>query len=228
MPTLERSLTAQPCSSVSWKQNGYYAAQDFCVREFIKTESATAMQRAFRLRFNIQPPMRKNICRWNHQFEQIVCVKAKAPADHVYQRRVWDELKRVLSVAHASQTVERAENLEYHNQLSGVCWGAVYSSIESIFLNHPIYIYIYIVCVCVCVCVSLRRSRNWYVTNDTARCCELLKQEILNFYQLKNFTNTAEQYKHNFYGYNDEVIMTCHKYDANCNPNQVLFKSCCA
>jgi hypothetical protein len=26
----------------------------FCVREFIKTESATAVQRAFRLRFNIQ------------------------------------------------------------------------------------------------------------------------------------------------------------------------------
>jgi len=46
----------------------------FCVREFIKTESATAVQRAFRLRFNIQPPMRKSICRWNHQFEQIDCL----------------------------------------------------------------------------------------------------------------------------------------------------------
>jgi len=30
----------------------------FCVREFIKTESATAVKRAFRLRFNIQPPTR--------------------------------------------------------------------------------------------------------------------------------------------------------------------------
>jgi len=39
----------------------------FCVREFIKT----AVQRAFRLRFNIQPPTRKSICRWNHQFEQM-------------------------------------------------------------------------------------------------------------------------------------------------------------
>jgi len=28
----------------------------FCVREFIKTELATAVQRAFRLRFNIQSP----------------------------------------------------------------------------------------------------------------------------------------------------------------------------
>ena len=46
----------------------------FCVREFIKTESPTAVQRAFRLRFNIQPPKRKRICRWNHQFEQIGCL----------------------------------------------------------------------------------------------------------------------------------------------------------
>ena len=44
-----------------------------------------------------------------------------------------------LSVAHESQPVERVENLEYRNQLSGVCWGAVYYSIESIFLNHSIY-----------------------------------------------------------------------------------------
>ena len=45
-----------------------------CFREFIKTESATAVQRAFRLRFNIQPPTRKNICDWNHEFEQIGCM----------------------------------------------------------------------------------------------------------------------------------------------------------
>jgi len=46
----------------------------FFVREFIKTETATAVQRAFRLRFNIQPPTRKSICRWNHQFEQTDCL----------------------------------------------------------------------------------------------------------------------------------------------------------
>ena len=46
----------------------------FCVREFIKTEWATAVERAFRLCFNIQPPTRKSICRWNHQFEQIGCL----------------------------------------------------------------------------------------------------------------------------------------------------------
>ena len=46
----------------------------FCVLEFIKTESATAVQRAFRLRLNIQPSTRKSICRWKHQFEQIGCL----------------------------------------------------------------------------------------------------------------------------------------------------------
>jgi len=46
----------------------------FCVREFNKTESPTAVHRVFRLRFNIQPPTRKSICRWNHQFEQIGCL----------------------------------------------------------------------------------------------------------------------------------------------------------
>jgi len=46
----------------------------FCVREFIETESATAVQRAFRLRFNIQYPTRESICRWSHQFEQIGCL----------------------------------------------------------------------------------------------------------------------------------------------------------
>jgi len=46
----------------------------FCVLEFIKTEPPNAVHRAFRLRSNIQPPMRKSICRWNHQFEQIGCL----------------------------------------------------------------------------------------------------------------------------------------------------------
>ena len=46
----------------------------FCIREFIKTESATAVQHAFHLHFIIQPPTRKNMCRWNHEFEQIGCL----------------------------------------------------------------------------------------------------------------------------------------------------------
>ena len=40
----------------------------FGVCGFIKTESATAVQREFRLRFNIQPPTTQSICRWNCQF----------------------------------------------------------------------------------------------------------------------------------------------------------------
>jgi len=39
--------------------------QIFCVRGFIKTELATAVQRAFRLRFNIQPPTIKLHCDYN-------------------------------------------------------------------------------------------------------------------------------------------------------------------
>ena len=46
----------------------------FCACEFIKTESPTAVQRAFRLRFNIQHPTRKSICHLNHQFEQTGCL----------------------------------------------------------------------------------------------------------------------------------------------------------
>ena len=106
-----------------------------------------------------------------------VCVKAKAPADHVYQRRTWDEFKRVLSVAHASQPVERAENLEYRNKLSGVCWGAVYCSnhkdlrSESIFLNHP-------VCVCVCVAVTSYFTGNYFRKINRQRFERHVKQSI--------------------------------------------------
>jgi len=56
----------------------------------------------------------------------------------VSQRRTRDEFKRVLSVAHATQPVERTQSLEYRNQLSGVCWGAVYCSNESNF-DHPVH-----------------------------------------------------------------------------------------
>jgi len=65
-------------------------------------------------------------------------VHSAAPANHVYQRRIWDEFKTVLSVAHANKPVERAENVEYRNELSDMCWGTVYCSIESIILNHPV------------------------------------------------------------------------------------------
>jgi len=107
----------------------------FCVREFIKTESATAVRRAFRLRFKTQPPTRKTfVVGITSLSKYAVCVKAKAPADHVYQRKTWDEFKRILSVAQASQPEERADNLEYRNQLSDVCWGAIYCSSTVIYI----------------------------------------------------------------------------------------------
>ena len=37
----------------------------FCVRDFIKTESAIAVQHAFCFRFNIQPPKFKHRCEYN-------------------------------------------------------------------------------------------------------------------------------------------------------------------
>jgi len=54
----------------------------------------------------------------------------------------WKYIKIISFVSkmwRANLHVERAENLVYRNQLSGVCWGAVYCSIESIFFNHPAY-----------------------------------------------------------------------------------------
>ena len=60
-----------------------------CVREFIKT----AVQRAFRLSFNIQPPTRKSICRWNHQFEQIG--RPRVSEENVRRSRVPKVLERV-------------------------------------------------------------------------------------------------------------------------------------
>ena len=60
----------------------------FCVREFIKTESATAVQRAFIFvsTFNLQRG-RAFVVGITNLNKQAVCVKAKAQADHVYQRR---------------------------------------------------------------------------------------------------------------------------------------------
>ena len=63
----------------------------FCVR--------AAVQRAFRLRFNIQPPTTKSICRWNHQFEQIGCLckgkssgRPRVPEENV--RRIQESFER--------------------------------------------------------------------------------------------------------------------------------------
>ena len=105
----------------------------FCVLEFIKTQSATAVHRAFRLRFNSQPPTRKSICRWNHQFEQIGCLcKGKSSGrPNVSEENV----RRIQESSERSprKSTRRASRELGIPQPSGVCWGAVYCSIESIF-----------------------------------------------------------------------------------------------
>jgi len=135
---LDHSPSAQPCSSVIWEQNGYYAAKDvfaFVSSLKLSRRLLCSVHFVFVSTANLQRG-RAFVVGITNLSKEAVCVKAKAPADHVYHRRTWDEFKRVLSVAHTSQPVERAENLEYRNQLSGVCWGAVYCSIEAIFFNY--------------------------------------------------------------------------------------------
>jgi len=94
----------------------------FCVREFIKPESVTAVQRVFRLRFNIQPPTRKSICLLNDQFEQIGCLckgkssgRPRASEENV--RRIHGSFER----SPRKSTRKASRELEYRNQLSGVC-----------------------------------------------------------------------------------------------------------
>ena len=74
IPPPERSLLHSRAAASVESKMATMQHKIFCVREFIKTESATAVQRAFCLHFNIQPPTRKSICRWNHQFEQTGCL----------------------------------------------------------------------------------------------------------------------------------------------------------
>jgi len=71
----------------------------FCFREFIKTDSPTVVQRAFRLRFNIQPSTRKSVCRWTHEFEQIdrLCKGESSGRPSVSEenvRRIQDSFER--------------------------------------------------------------------------------------------------------------------------------------
>jgi len=74
----------------------------FWFRKLIKIESTTAVQFAFRLRFNIQSPTRKSICRYNHQFEQIDCLCKDKRSDRPRvsdenMRRIQESFERSLS-----------------------------------------------------------------------------------------------------------------------------------
>jgi len=110
----------------------------FCV-EFIKTESPTAVQCAFRLRFNIQPPMRKSVCHWNHQFEQIGCLckgkssgRPRVSEENV--RRIQDSFER--SPHKSTRRVSRELGMP-----QPTVWRVLRRRLlfESIFLNHPVY-----------------------------------------------------------------------------------------
>ena len=67
-------MHSRAAASVKHKMANIQHSFFSCIREFIKTQSPTAVHRAFRLRFNIQPSTKKSICGWNHQFEQIGCL----------------------------------------------------------------------------------------------------------------------------------------------------------
>jgi len=108
--------------------------KNFCVRKFIKTESATAVQRAFRFRFNIQPPTRKSICLWNHQCEQIGCLcKGKSSG----RPRVSEE-----NVRRMEENFERSprKSTRRASRELGIPQPSAMYSIESIFLHHPIFL----------------------------------------------------------------------------------------
>jgi len=106
----------------------------FCSHEFIKTESATAVHRAFHLRFNIQPP-RKSICRRNHQFEQIGCLcKGKSSG----RPRVSEENVRWIQESFERSprdSTRRASRELGIPQPSGMCLGTVYCSSHIIFVT---------------------------------------------------------------------------------------------
>jgi len=109
----------------------------FCVREFIKTELATAVQRAFRLRFNIHPPTRNSIYRWNHQFEQISCLcKGKSSG----RPRVSEEnVRRGCIVAICSQ-LTLLHGCALGERSSGGIWKFRTSSFKC-YVNHSYTMY---------------------------------------------------------------------------------------
>ena len=108
---LERSPSKQPCSNVSWEQNGYYAAQVFAFVSSLKQSRRLpcSVRFVFVSTFNLQRG-RTFVVGITNLSKYAVCVKAKAPAGHMYHR-TWDEFKRVLSVSHAKTTRRASREL---------------------------------------------------------------------------------------------------------------------
>jgi len=122
----------------------------FCVREFIKTEPATAVHRAFLLRFNIQPPTRLKISHWKHQFEQIGCLckgkssgRPRVSEENV--RRIQESFERSprKSTRRASRELGIPQLTVWRVLRRRVLFKPyrlqLVQLFESIFFNHPLY-----------------------------------------------------------------------------------------
>ena len=119
--TTARALDYRAAASVESKMANRQH-KIFCFREFIKTESATAVQRAFRLRFNIQPPTRKSICRKNHQFEQTgrLCKDKSSGRLHASEENV-RRIRKSFESSPRIKSTRRASRELGIPQPSGVC-----------------------------------------------------------------------------------------------------------
>jgi len=124
----------------------------FCVREFIKTESATAVQLAFRLCFNNQPQKRKGICRWNDQFEQIGCLcKGKNSCrPRVLEENMRRIKERFESSLGKSTSIANRELVIPQPNVWRVLRRRLLFNCVHFFESHTLC-----GCVCVCVCVHI-------------------------------------------------------------------------
>ena len=89
---LESSPSAQPCSSVGWEQNGYYEAQNF-LRSWVPLKLISRLPCSVRFVFVSTFSLQRGkafVVGITNLSKYAVCVKAKAPAGHMYQR-TWDE-----------------------------------------------------------------------------------------------------------------------------------------
>jgi len=103
-----------------------------------------AVQCVFHLRFNIQPPTRKSICHWNHQFEQIGCLcKGKSSG----RSRVSKENVRRI---HESFECSPCKSTHRANRELGILQPTVWCVLRCrllFFLNHPVLLRnIFIIC----------------------------------------------------------------------------------
>jgi len=137
IPPLERSPSAQPCSSVIWRQNGCYAAHDFF--SFVSSLKLSrrllcSVRFFFVSTFNLQ----RGSAFVDGITEQIGCLRkgkssGRPRVSEEKVRRIEESFERS-----PRKSTRRASRELGIPQPTGVCWGAVYCSFESIFLNHSV------------------------------------------------------------------------------------------